>query len=116
MWDYQKEIDDLVALGIQQDKKEIARLLAENERLGRDLRMSHQAVEDMKKIASHASGESAKLRAEVEALRKDAERYRWLRECDYLEGDAFSSINEWIWGSGDFSEITEAIDAAMKGA
>ncbi|MOA65216.1 hypothetical protein D3C78_1915220 [compost metagenome] len=46
-------------------------------------------------------------------MARDAERYRWLREQDSLGADAFSAINEWLWASGDFSDISAAIDAAM---
>lgn len=52
---------------------------------------------------------------ENEALYRDAGRYRWLRDSDRLEGEAFSALNEWLWGSGDFSEVTAAIDAARSG-
>lgn len=49
--------------------------------------------------------EIAKLRAEVEALRKDAERYRWLKECEPEEIDIV------IENPGD--DLDSAIDAAM---
>lgn len=55
------------------------------------------------------------LRAECEKLRRDAERYQWLRDVDVIEGDVFSSINEWLWADGDFQEVSSDIDAAMQG-
>lgn len=60
------------------------------------------------------------LKAEVEALRKDAERYRWLRKTESWE-DAMMGIRDlWIVSSreevantdGDF--LDAAIDAAMS--
>lgn len=57
--------------------------------------------------------ERDQLRAEVDALRKDAERYQWLRDSEELEGLVFSSINEWLLGSGDFQEVSAAIDAEI---
>jgi len=55
------------------------------------------------------------VRAEVQALRKDAERYRWLRNCDL---DAMAA-NHWPCGQVPIDEafdaaIDAAIDAAMN--
>ncbi|MCY1297304.1 hypothetical protein D9M70_467400 [compost metagenome] len=50
---------------------------------------------------------------QMRRMAKDAERYRWLRDSEELEGFVFSSINEWLWGSGDFQEVSAAIDAAI---
>jgi len=53
-----------------------------------------------------------------DALRKDAERYRWLRMCDanqedavMIRGDCYDR-DELLSGA----ELDAAIDAAMKGA
>ena len=54
------------------------------------------------------------LQAECEKLRKDAERYQWLRDAGVIEGDVFSSINEWLWAGGDFQEVSSDIDDAMQ--
>src|SRR5690606_16994089 len=54
------------------------------------------------------------LQAECEKLRKDAERYQWLRDAGVIEGDVFSSINEWLWAGGDFQEASSDIDDAMQ--
>ena len=54
------------------------------------------------------------LRAEVEALRKDAERYRWLRNPDQdvaLVLDKMVSSGVYEYRAGD--ELDAAIDAAM---
>jgi len=54
--------------------------------------------------------EDADMRAEVEALRKDAERYRWLRENgDQMIGRDRGEGPEWTY----WDELDQAIDAAM---
>ena len=50
------------------------------------------------------------LQAEVDALRKDAERYRWLRD----HGDSLGYLESWL--PLDRAEWDAAIDAAMNGA
>jgi|SRR6185312_7679417 len=56
--------------------------------------------------AAHASRD-----AEVEALRKDAERYRWLRENgDQMIGRDRGEGPEWTY----WDELDQAIDAAMR--
>ena len=55
---------------------------------------------------------------EADALRKDAERYRWLRgldgSCDSAACVNFNIGFDWIEAHG--VELDEAIDAAMNGA
>ena len=58
-------------------------------------------------LADALKAELTKLRAENEALRNDAERYRWLRH-----GNAYFPEAEMIRGG---EELDAAIDAAMKG-
>lgn len=68
--------------------------------------------------AQSAAAELRRLAAENDALRKDAERYRWLRDAPIGDDD-----QEWIsvalfdigGVSGiDGKELDTAIDAAMK--
>jgi len=57
---------------------------------------------------------NAELSAEVEALRKDAERYRWLRNPDQAVGnvmDKMGSSGVYEYRAGD--ELDAAIDSAM---
>jgi hypothetical protein len=68
-----------------------------------------------------AAAELRRLDAEVEALRKDAERYRWLREADPDAGPAvlqheMNSWGKWFYVSINQEALDAAIDAAMKGA
>lgn len=57
----------------------------------------------------------AGLIAENEALRKDAERYRWMRDCPWpghMQAVGISSIgNDAYWLAGD--EADRAVDAEM---
>ena len=57
-------------------------------------------------------------RGAYERLRKDAERYRWLRgldgSCDSAACVNFNIGFDWIEAHG--VELDEAIDAAMQGA
>jgi hypothetical protein len=74
--------------------------------------------------AQQAAAELRRLTAEVEALRKDAERYRWLRDeawggnnkrgphlVEFKPGHTPSFFTELAEQAAD-----AAIDAAMKGA
>jgi hypothetical protein len=56
--------------------------------------------------------------AEIEALRADAERYRWLRNQELDDPEIFIGIdspsfpNRWALGHEDAAKIDQAIDAA----
>ena len=58
----------------------------------------------------------AEAAVEIERLRKDAERYRWLRgldgSCDSAACVNFNIGFDWIEAHG--VELDEAIDAAMR--
>lgn len=66
----------------------------------------------------HRQSEVGQLRAEVEALRKDAERYRWLRD------QAPKARGEWeidgqrygMMLGADQDDVDEAVDALMSAA
>lgn len=63
-------------------------------------------------LHSDHEAEVARLRAEVEAYRKDAERYRWLRNADNYPnqiGGFWNCLGE----TSEPEEMDEAIDAAM---
>ncbi|WP_313222017.1 hypothetical protein [Stutzerimonas nitrititolerans] len=66
--------------------------------------------------AAPQSGQTDRLRAEVEALRKDAERYRWLRDKNSMPGVVSSNsqvekyFNEYMLCG---VPMDKAIDAAM---
>ncbi|QZA71300.1 hypothetical protein AH02_58 [Pseudomonas phage AH02] len=87
----------LSLIGVSRAIDYIEGLKAEN----KDLQEKYEAARDRKNSITA-------LRAEVEALRKDAERYRWLR--DYHIGDDPDSIN---LDKGLRSGLSSAIDAAM---
>lgn len=56
------------------------------------------------------------LRAEVEALRKDAERYRWLRDpCSGAERVVLYSRGDFGRGLMSHTTLDAAIDAALAG-
>lgn len=67
-------------------------------------------TDDMRKAAA----ELRRLHDENEALRKDAERYRWLREFYSPEciGRYMTDIDRGWYGDG--IDLDDAIDAAMK--
>lgn len=93
--------------------KNILALLAEVERLERfeDWFVRLDQVEQS--LAASYKAERDQLKAENEALRKDAERYRWLRDgCGVVEYKAIAgSIGPGMLPSGD--KLQAAIDAAM---
>lgn len=85
------------------------RLAAENERLARDAKndsIAYRAVIERQ----------AELRAEVEALKKDAERLDRLDiECEAYGCEGTHEGNRWMI-DGPFRTVRDAIDAALQGA
>lgn len=59
-----------------------------------------------------AAAEIARLRAEVEAMRADAERYRWLRQKIYIDPrQAILRIADTFLSAGD--SVPDMLDAAI---
>ncbi|WP_313284591.1 hypothetical protein [Stutzerimonas kunmingensis] len=85
------------------------RLAAENERLARDAKndsIAYRAVIERQE----------ELRAEVEALKKDAERLDRLDiECEAYGCEGIHEGNRWMI-DGPFRTVRDAIDAALQGA
>ena len=76
-------------------------------------RHSKRALVDM---TCHHLHRIAKLERENEALRKDAERYRWLRDacCDANFGVYANAWDDHTRAWLDGRELDAAIDAALK--
>lgn len=74
--------------------------------------MDTQFDGDHVKFADHAS-EIARLRAEADALRVDAERYRWLIRNWQFDKDSPISLHFDLDGLDDTDKAAAAIDAAM---
>ena len=92
-------------LGISAEK-ELA-LRAENERLKAELKSIDGALDDPRANLTLTTAEIIwEIKAELAEAKKDAERYRWLRNNPV-----------WVGYDSDFrpDEIDTAIDAAMKG-
>ena len=67
---------------------------------------------------SPKSPEAAELRrqhAEIERLRADAARYRWLL-TDYARGDGYTAIDAALNDGEADTQLSPAIDAAMRDA
>ena len=88
----------------------ILELIAENEQLREDhdkqWRLAQSGIQNTEAVLA----ENAKLRAESEALRKDAERYRWLRSA---ENDVAITLGIHAWEDLSDEYMDAAIDAAM---
>jgi len=91
-------IDDLVPIHKFNAEPSLANLIAEIDRLKSDLRESEDLVE-------HLQDKRTELQREVETLRKDAERYRWLRQDDLVQFQISKTHSE--------EAMDRAIDAAM---
>jgi len=81
-----------------------------------DQRMQLQALLDDQVARNRA------ILAEQDALRKDAERYRWLREQEAVDGMAILPIGKWVKPAMlittpfDSPEMVDSvIDAALQG-
>lgn len=55
------------------------------------------------------------LAAECEKLRKDAERYRWLRDNCEMTADEYGTAGQLYFGTYQSGRLDEAIAAAMQG-
>jgi hypothetical protein len=88
----------------------ILALIAENKQLREDhdkqWRLAQSGIQNTEAVLA----ENAKLRTEVEALRKDAERYRWLRS---VENDVAITFGTHAWEDLSDEYMDAAIDAAM---
>lgn len=86
-------------------------LIAENESLRADLREVKDAKLGLSWAIGEIMGECDRFKVENEALRKDAERYRWLQHghSGYIE------VVEWI-GPHATGMIGEDLDALVDGA
>lgn len=84
--------------------------------LERELSALRSDVERHIEIAADLASENAALRAEVERLREDAERYRWLRDERLSGNDGYSFAMAMGWKPEYMSEmqVDAAIDAARK--
>jgi len=86
---------------------------------GEPLSTKEQAAMQALRAALAAPEPPAKPEPETDALRRDAERYRWLKFCaqDYDGHVCFGDVRypAPIPDSSPFDAIDAAIDAAMKG-
>lgn len=82
-------------------------LLAEIERLREDPHM--RAIRSLRSDCADLMVERDQLKAENEALRKDAQRYRWLRDKQTF----IWLIQDWFPGEAMLTNVDADIDAAM---
>jgi hypothetical protein len=101
------------AAQIEQLKAEAVRLRSDNEAW----RLTVEAERQIKRVISE---ELERLRGphfaiEIEALRKDAERYRWLRDSSEAFHSFYLSTPIWLAGAKFSKEnVDTSIDAAMS--
>ena len=66
------------------------------------------------KRAQAAEAALAASRAEVDGLKKDAERYRWLKDNCEAVADEYATAGQLYFGTYLYGNIDSAIDAAME--
>lgn len=85
-------------------------------------RPMHKVGENYEEIELIRLSDYETLQAECEKLRKDAERYRWLRRHATLDGGSdyhFPEVHAWEYKEGaqsneQYGSLDCAIDAAMQ--
>lgn len=113
----QAEIDAVTAFMGAATPATVLALLAEIERLERfeDWFVRLDQVEQS--LAASYKADRDQLKAENEALRKDAERYRWLRQASATDGEYTHGVCIDLWENGCGFEVTlEEADAAVDTA
>lgn len=116
--------EDRNRIGDRHDANEIERdqLKAENSRLRTDIESWRLTVEAERNINRVTGDELERLKgpgfnAELAALRKDAERYRWLRQASATDGEYTHGVCIDLWENGCGFEVTlEEADAAVDTA
>lgn len=104
------------------DPETVLALIAENERLSTACTRAEQVINAESKAAAIATGranllqaERDQLKAECEALRKEADRYRWLRDKSEAVHQFYLSVPLWFTGVRfRAQDVDEAIDAMSK--
>lgn len=90
-------------------------LKAENEKLSAHLNLRKRRIDSGNECLGAAASRIDELMVEVEALRKDAERYRWLRNPGSLADGCFEKeVAPGIWQSRYGEDMDMSIDAAMN--
>lgn len=87
--------------------------IAELERECERLREDHD--KEWRRSETNAQNVIA-MAAELEACRKDAERWRYFRDRlgEPVDSDVFSAFNAWLWAEAPIEDVEAAIDAAMQ--
>jgi len=101
---------DGVRAGIESLEEELA--TAQTDAHDRIAALEAQISEQSENIVA-LKAERAAAQAEALALRKDAGRYRWLREHSYKDGDSYPMIK---YGPGYHQTKPEILDAAIDAA
>jgi hypothetical protein len=107
---YWTDIEDTFAAGAASRDAEIEALKATLQKV-----YQQQAgdLDDASDALEFAAKERDDLKAKIEALRKDALRYRWLKEED---GDPESAIVIAKWADHDWLPWADDLDAAIDAA
>lgn len=82
--------------------------------LGKDRNEWKQLADSHVEVIREIRTALAASRAEVEGLKKDAERYRWLKDNCEAVADEYATAGQLYFGTYLYGNIDSAIDAAME--
>lgn len=108
-----KELEGMPGWSEVQDAKALESRVAG---LEQELSQCRADAADVWGLAQSRAGTVDQLRAELEACRKDAGYWRYIRDRlgEPNDHDVHAAFHAWCWAEGPLEDVEAAIDAAMQ--